>query len=86
MISVITVRVQQYITFNILGRRSSQLKPEAIKGGINAPSQNTVTALLSLDIGGLAEPPAVWGAHTRSLSSIFIYLQQSGYTAALPRK
>ena len=55
VISVITVLVQQYITFNILGLLSSRRRPKAIKGRINALSQNTVTALLSLDIGGLAE-------------------------------
>lgn len=55
VISVITVLVQQYITFNILGLLSSKRRPKAIKGRINALSQNTVTALLSLDIGGLAE-------------------------------
>lgn len=55
VISVITVLVQQYITFNILGLLSSQRRPKAIKGRINALSQNTVTALLSLDIGGLVE-------------------------------
>ena len=55
VISVITVLEQQYITFNILGLLSSKRRPKAIKGRINALSQNTVTALLSLDIGGLAE-------------------------------
>lgn len=55
VISVITVLVQQYITFNILGLPSSKRRPKAIKGRINALSQNTVTALLSLDIGGLVE-------------------------------
>lgn len=55
VISVITVLVQQYIAFNILRLLSCQWRPKAIKGRINALSQNTVTALLSLDIGGLVE-------------------------------
>lgn len=55
VISVITGPQQQYIAFNILGLLPSQRRPKAIKGRINALSQNTVTALLSLDIGGLVE-------------------------------
>lgn len=50
VISVITAWVQQYIVFNILGLLCSQRRPKAIKERINALSQNTVTALLSLDI------------------------------------
>lgn len=55
VISVITALVQQYITFNAFSLPSSQRRPEAIKDRINALSQNTVTALLSVDIGSLLE-------------------------------
>lgn len=55
VISVATVLLQQYITFNILRLRSGRRRPKAIKGRINVLCQNTVTALLSLDIGRLVE-------------------------------
>lgn len=48
VISVTTVLLQQYVTFNIRRLQLSRRRPEAIKGGINVLRPKTATALLSL--------------------------------------
>lgn len=67
VISVTTVLLQQYSTFNIRRLQLSRRRPEAIKGRINVLHLKTVTALLSLDAGSLFSPtsPLVFGAVVR---------------------
>lgn len=67
VISVTTVLLQQYVTFNILRLQLSRRRPEAIKGRINVLHPKTVTALLSLEAGSPFSPtsPLVCGAVAR---------------------